>query len=268
VWKHWKEKGRHDLPWRRPTLKLRSGKENFDSYRIMVSEVMLQQTQVSRVLPKYQAFIKKFPTVRHLARASLQEVLSLWSGLGYNRRAKYLHEAAQAIVREYRGMMPKIAGELEALPGIGSYTARAIMTFAHNQPSVFIETNIRTVFVHHFFPRKENVHDRELMPMIAAAAEGQPPREWYSALMDYGAYLKLEKGNASRRSAHYTRQKKFKGSTREARGLILKILSNGASSETRLVEKTQLESTRLSEALSQLSREGFVRRVRSNWMIV
>ncbi len=270
VWRNWKRNGRHDLPWRRPTLKLRSGKENFDPYRIMVSEVMLQQTQVSRVLEKYFEFLKRFPTIQKLARAEFSDVGRAWSGLGYNRRAKYLYEAAKIIVHEHHGIVPKNVSELEALPGIGPYTARAIVAFAYNKPAAFIETNIRTAFIHHFFntaPPTRKIHDRELLVYVEKAAEGQPPREWYSALMDYGAYVKQTKGNASRRSAHHAQQKPFKGSNREARGLILKIVQDGPAAEEMLQKKTKLPRQRFQNALEGLTADGLVRKVRGRWMI-
>lgn len=234
----------------------------------MVSEVMLQQTQVLRVIPKYKAFIRKFPTVRHLAKASLRDVLSVWSGLGYNRRAKYLHEAAKLIMNDYGGVMPRGAAQLETLPGIGTYTARAIATFAYNTPEVFIETNIRTVFIHHFSPGRKGVRDRELLPVIEEALPKRRSREWYAALMDYGAHLKVLAGNANQRSAHYTKQKRLRGSLREARGLVLKTLSLHEYTKALLVEKTKLDNARLTHALEQLFQEGFIQQKRGRWTIV
>lgn len=260
VWKYWERNGRHDLPWRKTR----------DPYRIMVSEIMLQQTQVSRVLEKYLEFLKRFPTVQKLARAEFSDVLRAWSGLGYNRRAKYLHEAAKIIVHEHRGIVPKNVSELEALPGIGPYTARAILAFAYNMPAAFIETNIRTAFINHFFntaPTTLKIHDRELLAYVTKAAEGQPPREWYAALMDYGAYIKQTKGNASRQSAHHTKQKPFKGSNREARGLVLKTLQMGAGTEIELQKKTKLTKGRLQKALTGLATDGLVQKTRGRWMI-
>ncbi len=208
--------GRHsrNLPWRHTK----------NPYRILVSEMMLQQTQVDRVVPKYRLFLKAFPTVRSLANAPLSDVLRLWQGLGYNRRAKFLHESAQILVRDHDGKLPKTVEDIERLPGIGHYTARAIVTFAHDQPNVFVETNIRTAFLHHFFPHNGNVLDRTLVPYISSTLDLTHPREWYWALMDYGAWLKKEYGNASRRSAHHTVQSRFQGSNRQIRGLIIKTV--------------------------------------------
>lgn len=266
---------KRDLPWRRTR----------DPYKIMVSEVMLQQTQVSRVLEKYKEFLAAFPNVRALADARLADVLRAWSGLGYNRRAKYLHEAAKRVLREHGGKMPKTAEELERLPGIGKYTARAICAFAYNTPAVFIETNIRTVFIHHFFPTPNPqinrgrglsvgarvaagaVSDRELLPLIEQAAKGQEPRQWYAALMDYGSYLKQTEGNASRRSAHHVVQKKFKGSAREARGKVLKALQKGALTRSDLVTQTGLRDERVDLALFGLQKDGLVRKLRTHWAL-
>ena len=250
--------GRNDLPWR----------NTYDPYKIMVSEVMLQQTQVSRVVEKYKEFLKLFPKVEQLAKASLRDVLKVWSGLGYNRRAKFLHEAAKAVMKEYKGKMPKTAEELERLPGIGPYTARAIAAFAYNTPSVFIETNIRTVFIHHFFPNEDLISDKELLPLITEAAIGQDTREWYAALMDYGVYLKQTTNNPSRRSAHHTKQEVFKGSLREARGLILKVLSNNVGlTKSHISIKTGLESERVESALRGLEKDGMVVRRGTKWGI-
>src|SRR3989344_3834380 len=152
VWRHYRAHGRHDLPWRRTD----------DPYKILVSEVMLQQTQVERVIPFYKKFIKKFPTAKKLAAAPLAGVLKAWQGLGYNRRAKQMIAAAQALVRDSRGLFPKTVAELEKFPGIGPYTARAVVAFAFNRDVVFVETNIRTAVTHHFFARKKAISDREI----------------------------------------------------------------------------------------------------------
>lgn len=222
VLSYYRKNGRHTLPWRR----------THNPYRILVSEVMLQQTQVERVVPKYTNFLKRFPSVRVLAKAPLSAVLKEWQGLGYNRRAKMLHDAARAIVFEHGGRFPNSYDELLKLPGIGPYTASAVRVFAFNKPEVLIETNVRSVFIHHFFPKKKKVADALLLPIISASLDIRKSREWYSALMDYGSFLKQTAGNASRRSAHHVRQKPFKGSNREVRGAILKMLSNSPVSKS------------------------------------
>lgn len=254
---YYRAHGRHDLPWRKTK----------DPYKIMVSEIMLQQTQVSRVIEKYKEFLKAFPTVQILSKAPLADVLKIWSGLGYNRRAKFLHGAAKKVMKEYKGRMPKIAEELEQLPGIGPYTARAIAAFAYNTPSVFIETNIRTVFIHHFFPHTLKVNDRQLLVYIEEAAKGQDAREWYAALMDYGSFLKQTIGNASRKSAHHVKQKAFKGSMREARGLVLKAINNGRLTKLAIIAETKLEFVRVEDALEGLQKDGMIVRKGRMWQI-
>ncbi len=242
--------GRHDLPWR----------DTRDPYRIAVSELMLQQTQVSRVIEKYKAFLKAFPTLRALAKVPLARVLTAWSGLGYNRRAKFLHALAKKIVSERKGIFPKSIEELESLPGIGPYTARAIAVFAYNQPVTCIETNIRTVFIHHFFPRKRSVSDTELLLVIEATLDRKDPRGWYSALMDYGTHLKQSGVTVHRKSAHYTRQSAFHGSNRQIRGAIIRLLITGKKSKTVLIEQTGFPEKRILPILCDLEKERLVRR--------
>lgn len=239
------------LPWR----------ETHDPYKIWVSEIMLQQTQVDRVLPKYHTFVQTFPNVDTLAAASLQEVLALWVGLGYNRRAQHLHKAATILMREYKSTFPHTAHELEQLPGIGPYTARAIATFAYGTRGVFIETNIRTVYIHHFFAGQHNVHDNHIYPLIEATLPTSRIKEWYWALMDYGTHLKKTVGNASRQSTHHTMQSRFKGSVREVRGAIVRILSAGARTRTELeraVTKTDVAHKHFDRALAALTTEGML----------
>lgn len=248
VWAFYEKQGRHDLPWRKTK----------NPYKILVSEVMLQQTQVSRVREKYAEFLKAFPNVKILANASLSEVLRVWQGMGYNRRAKYLHDTAQKIMLEHRGNVPKSEQALRALPGIGHYTANAILTFAHNEPRVFIETNIRRVFIHHFFKNKRGVSDKEILPLIEATLDTKNPREWYYALMDYGAQLpKITKLNSNKQSKHYAKQSSFKGSPRELRGKIIRSLSK--EPRTLLALKRECDNDlRLKEILSALTREKLI----------
>lgn len=213
---------KRDLPWRQTT----------DPYKIMVSEIMLQQTQVERVIPKYLAWIKKFPDVQSLARSTLREVLTCWSGLGYNRRGQNLWKAAQVLENEYGGGFDSFkAAEnhkkdpLTKLPGIGPYTAAAVRAFAFDEPVVMIETNIRSVYIHHFFAKSQSVSDKELMPLIEATLYRDNPKDWYNALMDYGSFLKLTEGNASKKSKSYAKQSQFIGSKRRLRGLVIKHLT-------------------------------------------
>jgi A/G-specific adenine glycosylase len=241
--------GRTHLPWRRTD----------DPYRIMVSEIMLQQTQVDRVIPKYEHFLELFSTLDALAAAPQSEVITAWQGLGYNRRGLNLQRAAQTVIQECNGIFPRTYEELLSLPGIGPYTAAAIQAFAFNQPSVVIETNVRTVFIFHFFHEAYNVEDKELITLIEATLDRENPRLWYSALMDYGTYLKQTVPNPSRKAKSYIKQSKLEGSNRQARGLVLKeLVKKSGLSLKELLENTQLPPERITTALDQLEKENFV----------
>lgn len=250
LWEYYHDFGR-ELPWREP-----EADGSFDPYKIMVSEIMLQQTQVSRVIPKYQEFLTQLPTVHDLAKSSLGDVLRLWQGLGYNRRAKFLWQAAQKVEQEYKGVIPDDQMQLTKLPGIGINTAGAICAYAYNQPIVFVETNIRTVYIHHFFNDRDDVHDKELMPIIEQTIDKEHPREFYWALMDYGSHLKQEVGNVSRSSKHYAKQSKFEGSRRQIRGQILKLL--GTKQLTSAQIATNIGDERLESVLADLAKEGLI----------
>lgn len=200
----------------------------YDPYHILVSEIMLQQTQVGRVAVKFPEFIGTFPTLQALADAPLRAVLQAWAGLGYNRRGIYLQQAAQQIIRSHHGIIPHDTNILIALPGIGINTAGSIAAFSYQKPTTFIETNIRTVFIHTFFSHlldSEKIHDRDILKLIHQTVDLHNPRGWYYALMDYGSYLKNSLSNPSRKSRHHTIQSRFKGSTREIRGAIIRYLS-------------------------------------------
>ncbi len=249
VLEYFKKHGRAHLPWRKTTK----------AYRILVSEIMLQQTQVDRVMPFYKNFLKQFPTPAVLSQAPRSDVLKAWSGLGYNRRAKFLHEAARAMVMRHRGKVPQGYDELRALPGVGEYTAKAVRVFAHNEPEVLIETNVRTVIIHHYFQKQAHVSEPALLDIATHLAAGQDPRTWHGALMDYGTHLKATHGNLSRKSAQYTKQKPFKGSLREVRGAVLKVLHPGAATQKALQKALPQElHDRLDAALLQLQKEGLI----------
>ncbi|MDO8642566.1 MAG: A/G-specific adenine glycosylase [Candidatus Woesearchaeota archaeon] len=254
VQKHYKENGR-DLPWRQTT----------DPYQIVVSEVMLQQTQVDRVVKKYAEFVAHFPDFSSLAAASVGDVLRAWQGLGYNRRGLMLKQLAETVVEKYSSTLPNDPALLEELPGIGPATAQSICAFAFNVPVVFIETNIRTVFIHHFFKnrnKEKKVSDDELLPLVEKTLDKKNPRQWYNALMDYGTFLKKEFGNANVRSAQYARQSKFEGSNRQVRGRILKVLSTGALRRADLIKNVGLAPEKIRKNLIQLHSEGFLREER------
>lgn len=185
---------------------------------------MLQQTQTERVVAKYREFMSSFPTIRELASASLLDILKVWQGLGYNRRARFLHQAAQMVCKEYNAILPETEEELVKLPGIGKATASAICAYAYDLPVVYIETNIRALFIHFFFQDRTDVQDKEILPLVEATLDRKNPRKWYSALMDLGTEIKKRYPNPSRRSKHHTTQSKFKGSRRELRGQVIRNL--------------------------------------------
>ncbi len=249
IYRHFRENSR-PLPWRATR----------DPYRIMVSEVMLQQTQVERVIPKYEAFLGRFPTVAALTAAPLAEVLTLWQGLGYNRRAMLLKRAAEEIVTRHGGTVPADPAELARLPGIGRYTAGAIAAFAFGHPAPFIETNIRSVFIHFFFPDRSDVRDREILPLVAQTMDRANIRDWYNAMMDYGVMLKRSIPNPSRQSRGHRRQSPFRGSNREIRGEILRLLlETPGLPATGIVAHSGKEGTRVLAMLDALEQEGLVR---------
>lgn len=238
------------LPWRTTT----------DPYRVMVSEVMLQQTQVERVLPKYDAFLARFPEVRALAEAPLADVLVLWQGLGYNRRGMMLKRAAEVIMADHGGIVPSDPALLARLPGIGRYTAGAIAAFAFGLATPFIETNIRSVFIHHFFHDRTDVSDSEILPLVERTMDRANVRDWYNALMDYGAMLKKTLPNPSRRSRQHTRQSPFRGSNREIRGEILRIvLAAPGLSAAEIAAASDKDGERLLAMLAALEQEGLLR---------
>lgn len=245
VWAHYKKHGRHHLPWR----------ETRDSYRILVSEIMLQQTQVDRVIPFYKYFIRKFGTAKKLAQAPLSEVLKAWQGLGYNRRAKMLQAAAKELVRA----TPISVEEWQKLPGVGPYTARAVSAFVSNEDVIVIETNIRTAVIHHFYPTRKKVSDALIEKALIESLPLGKAREWYSALMDYGSHLKRSGVTHNKKSSTYTKQARFAGSLREVRGSILRTLSMGPTTEKRLLAAfPKARAPQLKTALTALLEEGFI----------
>lgn len=247
---HYREHGR-DLPWRR----------NVSPYRVLVSEIMLQQTQVDRVIAKYKEFLAAYPDLDALAKAPLPQLLAIWSGMGYNRRALALKALAQKVVEDHRGRLPSDPEQLLALPGIGNYTAGAVMAFAFNRPVVFMDTNIRRVYIHEFFQDREGVHDDELLPLVERTMDPADPRTWYNALMDYGTLLKQKHANPNRRSVHYTRQSPFENSNRQVRGKILKLLvADSPLSVAQIVKKVEMDAERVKENLGKMEKEGFVKR--------
>lgn len=250
VWRYYRSHKRA-MPWRNTR----------DPYRILISEIMLQQTQVSRVLQKYPPFIKRFPNMKALASASPRAVLSVWQGLGYNRRALLLKQCAEIVVREYGGALPKSPAKLAKLPGIGKATAGAIAAFAFNVATPFIETNIRRVFIHFFFPRAKKVRDKEILKLVEKTLVRKNPREWYYALMDYGAMLAKTLPNPNKKSASYARQPRFRGSDRELRGKILKILIQRSPQTLKALRGATGEpASRVQKICAALMAEGFMQK--------
>jgi A/G-specific adenine glycosylase len=216
---------------------------------------MLQQTQVERVIRFYKNFIKQFPTAKKLTEAPLADVLKAWQGLGYNRRAKMLRAAVKGLA----GREKISVSELEKLPGVGPYTARAVVAFAYNEDVIFIETNIRTAIIHYFFAHKKKVSDTEIEKILIQLLPKGKSREWYSALMDYGAYLKKSGIKLNAQHANYTKQKKFAGSRREARGAILRALAIKSQQGEALLNLLGISRrTQLRSALAALQKEGLI----------
>lgn len=240
-----------------------------DPYKILVSEVMLQQTQVARVAEKYPAFIKAFPTIHALAEAPFSHVFTFWQGMGYNRRALALHRLAREIVAHHHGRIPRTRTELESLPGIGAYTAGAILTFAFNEPEVFIETNIRRVFIHHFFAKEDVVSDTPIKQLVEKTLDCEQPREWYFALMDYGAHIPKTSTNPNRKSKHYVKQKSFVGSHRQIRGKVLAFISRkGKCTADSCTPMFGDDLSYTHSVLSELVREGFIQKAGKYYMLL
>jgi A/G-specific adenine glycosylase len=252
---HYYLQHKRPMPWR----------DTVDPYCILVSEFMLQQTQAERVLLKYGPFITRFPDFQTLSRAGLKEVLAAWQGLGYNRRAINLKDTAGEIINRYSGKVPESTEELIQMPGIGKATVGAILAFVFNKPSIFIETNIRRVFIHIFFQDKKDIQDKEIMPLVEKTLDHENPRHWYYALMDYGAMLKKQGPNPNRKSAHYSRQTAFEGSDRQARGAILRhLLNNGTMEEYELITLLGITPLRGDKIISALEKDGFLYRCGAN----
>jgi A/G-specific adenine glycosylase len=248
IYAHYRLHGR-DLPWRKTT----------DPYRILVSEIMLQQTQVERVIERYPAFLDAFPDFRSLAEAPLPLLLRIWQGMGYNRRALMLRKLAQRIIDEYAGELPSDPAILITLPGVGSYTAGAVAAFAFNEPVIFLDTNIRRAYIHSFFPDRHKIRDEEISPLVGQTLDLRNPRKWYNALMDYGAALKRKAGNPNKRSAHYSRQAPFENSNRQVRGRILKVLVNNPPlTLARIAKETGMDVERIKKNLPVLEKEKFI----------
>ncbi len=266
VWERGRELYR-DLPWR----------DTHDPYAILLSEVMLQQTQVSRVMGRWEQWLETFPTIADLASAPLPPVLELWQGMGYNRRALNLKRCAEEVVAMHDGVVPSDKKALLGLPGIGPSTSAGVRVFAFRQPDMYFETNVRAVFIHELFPGRESVADKELVSLVEATCpQDARVRAWYYALLDYGAYLKKTMPNPTRRSKHYTRQSKFEGSHRQKRAYLLRrVIDDALSTEDLARDLAQSERAsgrqepsveEVRAILDELEREGFVMRRGDAWL--
>jgi A/G-specific adenine glycosylase len=257
IYRHYRTRGR-SMAWR----------ETCDPYRILVSEFMLQQTQVERVQKKYPEFLDAFPDFAALAGANLKGVLACWQGLGYNRRAKSLLGTARMVVESHGGELPSSREEMLALPGVGEATAGALAAFAFNRPVVFIETNIRRVGLYFFFPGEASVRDSELAPLLEEALDRGSPRKWYYALMDYGSMLRRFVPNPNRMSAHYKRQSPFEGSDRQVRSGVLRLLlRTPGRTVAGMAQEMGVEVARTGAVVEGLCREGFLAGRRGKYYI-
>ena len=230
-------------------------------YNVLVSEIMLQQTQTGRVAERFLEFKKEFPDFLSLSNAPNKKLLMAWQGMGYNRRVLALKQIAKEVITDYNGQLPDTVDILKTFPQIGHNTASSIAAFAYNKPSIFIETNIRRVYIYFFFPKKKNINDKDILPIVESTVDNDNPREWYYALMDYGVMLKKTHPELNKRSSHYRKQSPFKGSNREIRGKILKILTSESEIlESTLLKKLQLKIEKMRPILQQLEQEGFLKR--------
>ena len=255
---YYREHGR-SYPWR----------QTDDPYKILISEIMLQQTQIERVQKKYPIFIHTFPDFKTLAAASLRKILMIWQGMGYNRRALSLQKIAKRITSEFNGQVPSSESVLHTFPGIGKTTASAIAAFAFQRPTIFIETNIRRTYIHFFFSKQKNVKDSDILLIVKKTFDATNPRIWYYALMDYGSILRKNHPNPNRNSAHYRIQPPFKGSDRQIRGMILKmLLAKQVLTLSRLILKTNQNPARMRRILSRLLKEGFIRKHNNGFSLV
>lgn len=233
-----------DLPWRKTT----------DPYKILLSEVMLQQTQVSRVIEYYTQWTSRWPTIESLAEASQKDVLRAWMGLGYNRRAIHLHQAARAISKTFDGDVLKAMNSYDEVPGIGPYTSRAVQIFSSNADIVTVDTNIRRILIHEFL-LSENLSPKVLWLLAERCLPSGRSREWHNALMDYGALLMTSRKTGIRPLAI---QSRFKGSDRQIRGIVIRSLLQHPSPLSELEKITNVNTIRLKKILNKMIQESLI----------
>ena len=250
-----------DFAWRRTT----------DPYEVLLSEIMLQQTQVARVERYYEQWLRQFPTLDALAAADTADVLTAWQGLGYNRRALALKRLANEVSEQQGGVLPATREELLALPGIGPATAAGVLAFAFDMPAAYLETNVRAVILHELFPDADGISDKEILAIVEEAAEcvharGVSARTWNYALLDYGAWLKKTVPNPSRRSKHHSKQSPYEGSRRQKRARLLQaVLAEPELGTAELARACEFDYDITEDVLSSLAAEGFIRQVTGGW---
>ncbi|MBP5313483.1 MAG: adenine glycosylase [Eggerthellaceae bacterium] len=249
-----------DFPWRKQS----------DPYKVLVSEIMLQQTQTVRVLRYFERFIERFPTIDALSSASVSDVLEAWQGLGYNRRALMLKKCADECSLRYRGVLPSTYEELIKLPGIGPSTAAGVMVFAHGVAAVYLETNVRSVYIREFFEGQSDVSDKEIIALIKQTCPETDVDVWYCALLDLGAHIKTTEQNYSRQSKTYAKQSTYEGSDRQLRAEIIRMVLSapegmgisavvdGISAFERKKNRGPVGEERIRKLLTRLEREGFL----------
>lgn len=235
-----------------------------DPYAVLLSEIMLQQTQTARVERYFEDWMQRFPSIDALSAASTTDILSAWQGLGYNRRGLMLKKLADEVAETRAGALPETYEEMLKLPGVGPATAAGVMAFAHNMPSAYLETNVRTVVLHELMPEHDEVSDKIVTEIVKRASVcagelGIDARAWNYALLDYGVWLKKNYPNPSRRSKHHTKQSKFEGSHRQKRAALLReILSQPGMNVSELEARLPWSLDEFEEALNDLLKEGFV----------
>ncbi len=244
---------KRDLPWRKTT----------DPYPILVSEFMLQQTQVSRVIEYYTRWIDNWPTVQSLANSAYKNVLTAWMGLGYNRRAMYLHKTAQIIVHEFDGDVLKAVKQFDKLPGIGPYTSKAVQIFSANADIATVDTNIRRIFIKEF-QLPESISDKALFKIAEKCLPKERSRDWHNALMDYGAlYLTSKKTGIKPK----TQQSRFQGSDRQIRGQILRLLLKETQSLYQIQDQLDVDINRLSIILEKMKKEKTIDKKNDSYLL-
>ncbi|EKE40297.1 hypothetical protein ENUP19_0304G0045 [Entamoeba nuttalli] len=245
ILKFYEKEGRK-LPWRETT----------DKYKILVSEVMLQQTQVTRVIEKYKSWLIRFPTIQDLAKANLADVLEEWNGLGFNSRGKRLRDLAIEVCERYNGIIPSSVDKLLNLPGIGPYTANAVLIFSENQDIATVDANIRRILIHEL-SLDEKTPENILFAYANKCLPLGRSRDWHNALMDYGALVATGKKTGITAKS---KQSKFEGSRRSYRAELLRRIrkNNGSLSIENCEEVIKGTKYTLEEIIEGLEKDGIV----------